>query len=744
MLARKTRGKPRIERTAGRGIIETAGAPRSRLLLLAAVTFLTLAFWSTSIGEEDSAAAANGPLPVFSSVEFLPAPSFITNLAFAPDGRLFFNERCASPAPQCCNMSGAQFSFGTGKVRIVMPDGQLLATSFAEIPNVACKGDYGLVGLEFDPDYATNHYVYIGYMKLITSSPYVAQGTVVRYTDVNNVGTDPTVIVGDLPFTDPVLNNLQYHGLNNIHFGPDGKLYISLGEDNQKMKSQDVASPLGKLMRVNKEDGTAAAGNPFENTPGADPRVYAYGFRNSFDFTWRADNGSLYMTENGFSTCDELNLIVPGGNYEWPLAFDENNQPLGPTCNAGVGIPAMPETIPDPDPVQTTYHFRFFEFMDGWSGNSTSAPTGILAIDGDQFPSLGDSLMVCEYRVPNLRLLQLGGPNLDTVVGEPRVLSGQGTDLACRVDVALSPTTGDIFFTNSTSIRRLLIDSDADTPGGCQPTACSLEDKLDNCPYVANAEQANVDGDAFGDACDTGDFDGDLFADDIEYGCGSASDNVALVPERTDTAADDDGDGSFNEALPATALSFDCDRDGYLGMSESGTPYCLNAINDDAFDGNQAGPDISVNDGCPAYGVAESGGSCGTDTFDNDYDLKVNDGCTLFANVSEASFKIGTSDQDPCGNNGWPANLYDNTNPPATVNELTIQDVLSFVSPDRRLDTSPGDALFSARYDLVPGKGILSKHINIQDILALLGGTTGAPPMFNGTRAFNLTCPYPP
>jgi hypothetical protein len=575
-------------------------------------------------------------------------------------------------------------------------------------------------------------------MKLITLSPYVAQGTVVRYTDVNNVGTSPTVIVGNLPLTDPNLNSLQYHGLNNIHFGPDGKLYLSLGEDNQKMKSQDVGSVLGKLLRLNKEDGSAAAGNPFENTPGADPRVYAYGFRNSFDFTWRGDSGRLYMTENGFNACDELNIIVPGGNYEWPLAFEEDGDPLGPTCNAGVGIPAMADAIPDAAPEQLNYFFRFFESMDGWNINSTSAPTGILAIDGAQFPSLGDSLLVCEFRVPNLRLLQLGGNNLDTVIGEPRALSGQGTDLACRVDIALSPA-GDIFFSNLNSIRRLLIDSDNDTPGGCQPNLCALEDKLDNCPYVANGEQSDVDSDGSGDACDTGDFDSDLLADNLEYHCGSPADDGALVPERVDTAADDDGDGSFNEALPAVSSAFDCDLDGYAGASETGSPLCLDALNNDP-----AGGDTAVNDGCPASGVAESGANC-SNAFDNDYDGKVNDGCPLVGSVSEASFRIGTGDQDPCGNNGWPSNLYDNPTPPfETVNELTIQDITSFVAPERRLGTAPGDASYSARYDLLPGPGVLPTHINIQDITALLAGSTGNPPMLGGARAYGGACPFPP
>jgi hypothetical protein len=70
--------------------------------------------------------------------------------------------------------------------------------------------------------------------------------------------------------------------------------------------------------------------------------------------------------------------------------------------------------------------------------------------------------------------------------------------------------------------------------------------------------------------------------------------------------------------------------------------------------------------------------------------------------------------------------------------------MLSFVAPVRRLDTSPGDAYFTPRWDLAPGSNGLSEQINIQDILAVLAGATGNPPMFGGAPAFGKTCPFPP
>jgi parallel beta-helix repeat protein len=235
------------------------------------------------------------------------------------------------------------------------------------------------------------------------------------------------------------------------------------------------------------------------------------------------------------------------------------------------------------------------------------------------------------------------------------------------------------------------------------------------------------------------DRDGDLISDIFEDACGSNLASATSIPERLDGTfggADDDGDTLVDESLPPAAIDSDCDGDGYLGLTESGSPFCLNDLNDDP-----AGGDTTVNDGCPASGPPEAGGNC-ADSMDNDADGKVNDGCPQSGAVSEGALHIGTSDQDPCGNNGWPSNLFDPVGQPA--NHISIQDVLSFVAPERHLDTSPGDMFYNPRWDLLPGPGVFGKWINVQDILALLGGATGAPPMLGGGPSLNKTCPWPP
>jgi CSLREA domain-containing protein len=233
------------------------------------------------------------------------------------------------------------------------------------------------------------------------------------------------------------------------------------------------------------------------------------------------------------------------------------------------------------------------------------------------------------------------------------------------------------------------------------------------------------------------DADNDGTIDVTESACGANIHNASSIPERIDGAFagfDNDDDNLVDEPLPATAINTDCDGDGFIGLNENGAPFCANAINDDSSPGDG---DASVNDGCPAVGPPEL--DC--DDADSDADGFVNDGCPQINAISEGSLQIGTSDQDPCGQNGWPADLLSGG---TSTNKLNVQDIIAFINPKRILDTSPGHPNFNSRFDLSPGKGAFAQWINIQDITALLNGTTAFPPMFANARAFDKTCPWTP
>src|SRR5207249_2447194 len=106
--------------------------------------------------------------------------------------------------------------------------------------------------------------------------------------------------------------------------GPDGKLYVSIGDTGNPALAQDSTSLSGKILRFNK-DGTIPTDNPFPGSP-----VYALGMRNTFGMTFHDDTGDLWITENGpeFPEFDEVNRIIAGGNYGWPVVTGIAGNPL--------------------------------------------------------------------------------------------------------------------------------------------------------------------------------------------------------------------------------------------------------------------------------------------------------------------------------------------------------------------------------------------------------------------------------
>ncbi|MFQ5880742.1 MAG: PQQ-dependent sugar dehydrogenase [Dehalococcoidia bacterium] len=354
------------------------------------------------------AAACQGggspPMPLV-----VPAAAPIS-LAFAPDGRVFYTEL-------------------QGNVRVLTPDGQILEQPFATVEAVHGQEnpESGLIGLALDPDFESNHYVYIYYVAQLSRSQ--AQPIILRYTDQDSVGVSPTPIIDDLPKLDA---SHVFHIAGNLHFGPDGYLYVSIGNYDEDESAQDLSTPKGKILRVNKEDGSAPADNPFVGEPGADPRIFAYGFRNPFDFTIDPKSGQLYATENGPDRCDVLFLIVKGANYGWPDPWAPNS------CT----VPGSPEPL---------YLFTRDPELKPWDPFSTVAPAGIQFVSPDLNEDLANSLLVCEYIGGKMRRLQLGGDNLDKIVSDT-ILVQEG----CGIDVSID-REGTIWYTNHSEIRRLVL-----------------------------------------------------------------------------------------------------------------------------------------------------------------------------------------------------------------------------------------------------------------------------------------------
>lgn len=195
-----------------------------------------------------------------------------------------------------------------GRVRAVV-DGKLLETPLYTFAEVSTTGEEGLMGLALDPHYNTNHFVYVSYA-YSTSNKLAVK--VVRLTDTGETLIDPLTLLEGIPAA-------QYHAGSRIAFGPDQLLYVTTGDATDKKIAQDLKSLGGKILRMN-ADGSIPEDNPF-----AGSYVYSYGHRNSQGLAWNKENNELYATEHGPSIFDgpaggdEINHILPGENYGWPL-----------------------------------------------------------------------------------------------------------------------------------------------------------------------------------------------------------------------------------------------------------------------------------------------------------------------------------------------------------------------------------------------------------------------------------------
>lgn len=249
----------------------------------------------------------------------LPGLNFPVGLSLAPDGRIFFNERL------------------TGKIRIINPQWQLVPTAFCQIA-VVTSGEQGLLGLTLDPDFATNHFVYVYHS---ASSPL--RNRVVRYTESSGACTQETILLDNVPAS-------TSHNGGIIQFGPDGKLYVTIGDAENSANAQDLTTLAGKILRLN-PDGSTPSDNPFSSNPNANAqKLFSFGHRNSYGFTFHPHTGHLWETENGPGDNDEINRVVGGGNFGWPTVGGIANNPsfLNPILAytptiAPTGIIAIPE-----------------------------------------------------------------------------------------------------------------------------------------------------------------------------------------------------------------------------------------------------------------------------------------------------------------------------------------------------------------------------------------------------------------
>ncbi|WP_182346710.1 PQQ-dependent sugar dehydrogenase [Tomitella gaofuii] len=184
----------------------------------------------------------------------------------------------------------------TGRILEITADGS--ARTVGTVPSVVTGGEGGTLGMAVDD--GRRLYVY-------STGP--EGNRIQRFSLLGQQGSlalgPPETILDGLP-------SATIHNGGRIAFGPDGMLYAGVGDAGERSRAQDLGSLGGKILRMT-PDGAVPADNPF---PGS--LVYSYGHRNVQGFGW-AEDGTMFASEFGQNTWDELNVIEPGGNYGWPV-----------------------------------------------------------------------------------------------------------------------------------------------------------------------------------------------------------------------------------------------------------------------------------------------------------------------------------------------------------------------------------------------------------------------------------------
>ena len=304
--------------------------------------------WLEDEGVFVAVTVSGGAKPVLSTAVVQQGLRNPWDVAFAPDGRMFVTERVGNLLVYASAAPGAP---------------QLANNA---VSGVRENGEGGLMSVELDPSFASNHYLYVCASR---DDSGTWRNQVLRYIVVGNA----------LAFDRYVIQNGMQAASNHdgcrIRFGPDGKLWVTMGDAGNGNNAQNPNSLNGKVLRVN-SDGTIPGDNPV--IPGAAGRsaVYTWGNRNPQGLTFEPGTGRVFEVEHGDSTHDEVNILVAGANYGYPIY-------RGPVNRPGYADPA-------------------------WSsGNVTLATSGGEFLTGAQWGAWSGSLVVATLKEQDVRRFEL-------------------------------------------------------------------------------------------------------------------------------------------------------------------------------------------------------------------------------------------------------------------------------------------------------------------------------------------------
>lgn len=367
----------------------------------------------------------------------------------------------------------------SGLIQILNTDGTINATPFLDLTNTITDQGFeqGLLGLAFHPDYATNGQFFVNYTETIAGNDF---STIARFT----VSTDPNV--ADPNSIAPLITVSQPFSNHNggcLQFGPDGYLYISLGDGGNGgdpgNRSQNLTTLLGKLLRVDVDNTDTGlnygipADNPFVNDSSALNEIWAYGLRNPWKFSFDSENGDLWIADVGQNEIEEINRVstasTGGENYGW-------------RCYEG-SAPFNTSNCPD----QATLTFPVAEYTHSGNGLFKCSITGGYVYRGTLYPNMVGTYVFADYCSAEMATVDQND-EINYFGAFDGGIASLGEDINNELYAAI-PGTGSIYRVVDTSV--LSTEDTVFTAASLYPNPANTNVTLDY-PAFAKADQLNI------------------------------------------------------------------------------------------------------------------------------------------------------------------------------------------------------------------------------------------------------------
>jgi glucose/arabinose dehydrogenase len=286
-------------------------------------------------------------------------------MAFMPDKRMLVTDRI-------------------GDIWIVAKDGTNKVKVIGEVPSVRSKGQGGMLDVEVHPDFINNSFIYLTYSDISDNKFHTS---LIRAKLVNNQLVDSEVIFRP---KEQFFTKKTHHYGSRIVFDDDGFIYFSIGDRGDRDLAQNLDMPNGKMYRIY-DDGTIPIDNPFYYTKGAIKSIWSYGHRNAQGMAIHPLTRQIWEAEHGPRGGDEVNIILKGHNYGWPVITYGKNY-------SGTIISRLTHKEGMDQPI---FH---------WT--PSIAVCGIAFYDGDQFPEWKNNLLATSLKFERLHRVELDGLNM--------------------------------------------------------------------------------------------------------------------------------------------------------------------------------------------------------------------------------------------------------------------------------------------------------------------------------------------